>query len=227
MADETPDQPGTAGDTSANSDSNGSAKPAAPPVYTKEELTRIVAREVAKASSGRSELEQRLAAIEEERRVAEEAKLSATQRAELERKRERDAIEAERTQLKAQVQTERSRRHEVLRSGKAASLASTIAAQVANPGLLPHVERSIAERLVIEDAGQGGERVVIRMGAEGDNEPLESGFAKFRDEHLAPFFKVATGSGAQHGAGAAGGRATFAGLSPTDKIAMGLDAKRR
>ena len=88
MADETPDQPGTAGDTSANSDSNGSAKPAAPPVYTKEELTRIVAREVAKASSGRSELEQRLAAIEEERRVAEEAKLSATQRAELERKRE-------------------------------------------------------------------------------------------------------------------------------------------
>lgn len=225
--DDTITDPPVAGDPSANPDSNGSAtKPEVAPVYTKDDLTRIVAREVAKVTAGRSELEQRLAAIEEEKRAAEEAKLSATQRAELERKREREAAAAQIATLTAQAAGERTKRHEVLRAGKAASLASTIAAQVANPGLLPHVERSIAERLVVEVGADGNERVVIRLGADGDNEPLESGFPKFRDEHLMAFLKVATGSGAQHGAGAAGGRAAFAGLSITDKIAAGLSAKR-
>lgn len=227
MADDITTDPPVAGDSNANPDSNGSpAKPAPAAVYTKDDLTRIVAREVAKATAGRSELEQRLAAIESEKAAAEEAKLSATQRAELERKREREGYEAKVNALTAQATTERAKRHEVLRAGKAASLASTMAAQLANAGLLPHVERSIAERLVVEVGDDGAERVVIQLGAPGDVEPLESGFAKFRDAHLTAFLKVATGSGAQHGAGAPGGRASFAHLSPTDKMLVGLNAKR-
>jgi len=208
MADETnTDQTGTSGDTTGNADSNGSTQTAAKPapVYTKDDLTRIVAREVAKATAGRAELEQRLAAIEEEKRIAEEAKLSATQRAELTTKRERETWEQKLAAAEKAAATERALRHDTLRSGKAAQLAAKIAAQLANPGLLPHVEAVIASRLVVESVEGGGEHVVIRMGAEGDNEPLESGFPKFRDEHLAPFFKVATGSGAQHGSGATGG----------------------
>jgi hypothetical protein len=225
MADDNTDPP-VAGDTSANPDSSGSpAKPAAA-VYTKDDLTRIVAREVAKASAGRSELEQRLTAIEEEKRAAEEAKLSMAQRADLERKREREAAAAQIAALTARADGERAKRHDVLRAGRAASLASTIASQVANPGLLPHVERAITERLVVEVDEDGTERVVMRMGANGDNEPLESGFTKFRDEHLTPFLKVATGSGAQHGSGASGGRASIAHLSPTDKMLVGLSGKR-
>jgi hypothetical protein len=225
MADDNTDPP-VAGDTSANPDSNGSpAKPAAA-VYTKDDLTRIVAREVAKASAGRSELEQRLTAIEEEKRATEEAKLSMAQRADLERKREREAAAAQIAALTARADGERAKRHDVLRAGRAASLASTIASQVANPGLLPHVERAITERLVVEVDEDGTERVVMRMGANGDNEPLESGFTKFRDEHLTPFLKVATGSGAQHGSGASGGRASIAHLSPTDKMLVGLSGKR-
>ena len=226
--DDTTDPTGTSGDTTGNTDSNGSATKATAeaPVYTKTELTSKIAREVAKEREARASLEQRLAAIEEEKRVAEEAKLSAADRAKREQERAAAAIAAQIAGLTQERDRERTQRHEVLRAGKAASLASTIAAQVANPGLLPHVERSIAERLVVERDAEGRERVVMRMGAEGDNEPLESAFPKFRDEHLAPFFKVATGSGAQHGAGAAGGRAPFAGLAPNDKIAVGLGAKR-
>ena len=137
------------------------------------------------------------------------------------------AAQANANALTQQAATERTKRHEVLRAGKAASLASTLAAQVANPGLLPHVERSIAERLVVEVGEDGAERVVIQLGAPGDVEPLETGFAKFRDAQLTAFLKVASGSGAQHGAGAAGGRATFAHLSPTDKMIVGLNAKQR
>ena len=225
--DETTDPPGNAGDTNGNPDSSGSTPPKPVLTHTKEDLTRIVTREVAKEREQRVALEQRLAAIEEEKRLAEEAKLSATQRADLERKREREATEAKIATLTQQATTERAKRHEVLRQGRAASLASTMAAQLANAGLLPHVERSIAERLIVETDEHGVERVVIQMGAPGDNEPLESGFPKFRDAHLTAFLKVAGGSGGQHGAGAAGGRATFAGLNPTDKIAVGLTAQKR
>lgn len=220
--------PTASGDTTANPDSNGSApKPADAPVYTKADLTAKIAREVAKEREGRASLEQRLAALEEEKRTAEEAKLSASQRQELELKRERERVAAQIATLTAQAATERTKRHEVLRAGEAAALASTIAAQVANPGLLPHVRRSIAERLVVEVGADGTERVVIRMGAEGDNEPLESGFAKFRDEHLTAFLKVATGSGAQHGAGgsSAGGRAAMLAMPPEQRIEAALRAR--
>lgn len=222
MADETLDPPGNAGDTNGNPDSNGSAPPKPVLTHTKEDLTRIVSREVAKEREQRVALEQRLAAIEEEKRVAEEAKLSATQRADLERKREREATEAKIATLTQQAANERARRHAVLREGRAASLASTLAAQIANPGLVPHVERAIAERLVVEADEHGNERVVIQMGAPGDNEPLESGFPKFRDANLTAFLKVAGGSGGQHGAGAGSG-----GPMPTTLVDAMLQSARR
>lgn len=226
----TTDQPGNAGDTAANPDSNGSAgagaKPAPVYTHTKDDVTRITQREVAKVLAEKAELAQRLAAIEEEKRAAEEAKLSAAQRADLERKREREKLEAERETWKATAEKERALRHDTLRGGRASSLAASIAAQLANPGLLPHVEAIIAQRLVVEQT-DAGERVVIRLGSEGDNEPLESGFAKFRDEHLAPFFKVATGSGAHHGAGGAGtgNRAALLAMSPEERIEAGERAR--
>lgn len=225
MADENTD-PQVAGDTTGNPDSNSSA-PAPAKAYTKDEHTAAIKREVGKVLAEKSALETRLAEFEAKAREAEEAKLSATQRADLERKREREAAEAKIATLTQQATTERSKRHEVLRQGRAASLASTLAAQLANAGLLPHVERSIAERLIVETDETGAERVVIQMGAPGDNEPLESGFPKFRDAHLTAFLKVAGGSGGQHGAGAAGGRATFAHLNPNDKIVAGLNALKR
>lgn len=220
--DQNTDQPGTAGASAGNTDSNGSTPPKPVPVYTKDDLTRITTREVGAVREKLTAAEAELAKYREQEEAERNAKLSKEQREKEAREKERVTYDAKIAELTQQATTERTKRHGVLLAGKAASLASTIAAQVANPGLLPHVERSIAERLIVEVDGDGNERVVMRMGAAGDNEPLESGFPKFRDEHLTPFFKVATGSGAQHGAGAAGGRAKFAGLSPTDKIASGL-----
>ncbi len=222
MADETLDPPGNAGDTNGTPDSNGSTLPKPVLTHTKEDLTRIVTREVAKEREQRVALERKLEAIEEEKRLTEEAKLSATQRADLERKREREATEAKIAALTQQATTERTKRHEVLRQGRAASLASTLAAQLANAGLLPHVERTIAERLVVEADEHGNERVVIQMGAPGDNEPLESGFPKFRDANLTAFLKVAGGSGGQHGAGAGSG-----GPMPTTLVDAMLQSARR
>jgi hypothetical protein len=222
MADETLDPPGNAGDTNGNPDSSGSTAATPVKAYTKDEHTAAIKREVGKVLAEKAALEQRLAAIEEEKRLTEEAKLSATQRADLERKREREATEAKIAALTQQATTERTKRHEVLRQGRAASLASTLAAQLANAGLLPHVERTIAERLVVEADEHGNERVVIQMGAPGDNEPLESGFPKFRDANLTAFLKVAGGSGGQHGAGAGSG-----GPMPTTLVDAMLQSARR
>ena len=60
------------------------------------------------------------------------------------------------------------------------------------------------------------------MGAPGDNEPLESGFPKFRDANLTAFLKVAGGSGGQHGAGAGSG-----GPMPTTLVDAMLQSARR
>jgi len=50
----------------------------------------------------------------------------------------------------------------------------------------------------------GREVVTIRLGTEGDTEPLETGWQKFVDGKLSKFFKAAGGAGAAHGGG--GGR---------------------
>ena len=172
MADDTITDPPVAGDPNADPISSGSPpKPA--PIYTKEELTRITSREVGKVAADRDALAAKLAEYEKREAAEAEAKLSKEQRATLERKREIEAYEAKVNALTQQAATERTKRHEVLRAGKAASLASTLAAQVANPGLLPHVERSTAERRVAAVGEDGAERVVIQRGAPGDGEPLE------------------------------------------------------
>ena len=199
------------------------AKTADAPVYTKAQLTEKIAREVARVAQERDAQAAKLAEYEAERAKAEEAKLSATQRAELERKRAEEKTAAEIATLKSAAAAERTKRHEVLRQGRAASLAAQLAAQVWTPDLMPHVESAIAQRLVVVDDGKGGESVMLRMGAEGDNEPLETGFAKLREEpQFKGFIRINGGSGAQHGAAGAKGSDRWTSLSPTDRIKAGL-----
>ena len=206
---------------------NPSGEPAGKPaekLYTKSEHTATIKRETDAIARERDALKAKLDEIEAERAKAEEAKLSATQRAELERKREQEKIAAEIAGLKSAAAAERAKRHEVLRSGRAASIASTFAANLWTPDLLPHVETAIASRLVIVDDGKGGEAVMVRMGAEGDNEPVETALPKLREEPLfRSFLKINGGSGSQHGGGAAGSQP-----KPTSLVdAIAAEAARR
>ena len=82
--------------------------------------------------------------------------------------------------------------------------------------------REISALLRVESDADGAERVVAVMGAEGDREPLETAWSKIEAERLTKFFKAEGGAGAAHGSGNAGGRAAFAGMSSTEKIAAAL-----
>lgn len=195
--------------------------------YSKDELTAKIKRETAPLLAERDELRAKLAAVEEEKKQAEEAKLSATQRAELERKREREKIDAELKSARDLASTERAKRHDAMRGHRAASLVSTIAAKLFNPTLAPHVEAIVRERLVIEDDGAGGERIAIRLGAPGDTEPVEAGWQKFVDSDLAPFFAAQGGAGAKHGTGAPVNAQTLANLPPSERIKQGLAGQKR
>lgn len=204
--------------------------PKDPPVYTKAQLTEIVSREAAKeaakaaqAAQERDALKAKLDEIEAERAKAEEAKMSAAQRAELERKREAEKIAAEIAALKGVAQSERERRLAVLRHGTAVQLAARFTTDLWSPDLMPHVETAIEQRLVVVDDGKGGERVEIRMGVDGDNEPVEAGFAKLREApEFKGFIKQVGGSGAQHGAGAQQGSQQWRNLPATDRIKAGF-----
>lgn len=167
-------------------------------------------------------LKERLAAIEAEKQAAEEAKLSATQRAELERKREREAYEKRITDLDALSKAEREKRHALLIRAEASQRMAGVAPRLFNPALADVAMREVASLLRVEVDAQGNEHVVAVMGAEGDREPLATAWEKIERDRLAAFFKAAGGAGAAHGGGNAGGRAAFAGLSPTDKIAAAL-----
>lgn len=218
----------TAEQKPADGGDNAAAKPVEK-LYTKEEHTRTIKREVDKVAQERDALAAKLAEIEAERQKAEEAKLSQAQRAELERKREQEKTAAQIAALQNAAATERTKRHDVMRAGRAASIASTFATQLWTPDLLPHVESAIASRLVVVDDGKGGETVLVRMGAEGDNEPIETALPKLReDPSLRGFLKINGGSGAQHGGGGAGG-VRFDPMfgDPTDMIAAGLRARRK
>lgn len=171
-------------------------------------------------------LKERLASIEAEKQAAEEAKLSATQRAELERKREREGYEKRIGELDTLSKTEREKRHALLIKSAAAGRVASVASRLFNPALSDVVTREVSQLLRVEDDGQGNERVVVVMGAEGDREPLETAWSKIEAERLAPFFKAAGGAGAAHGSGPASGRVSWADLSPTDKIAAGLQGRR-
>ena len=188
------------------------AEGAPPPekTLTQSEVNAILARE-------RSNLERkfneriaalepqakRAAELEEAARAAEEAKLSATQRAELERKRERDGYEAKIKDLDARAQTETQRRHGLMVQHAAASRLGTLAARLFNPEIAEELE-GIASSAMRVEVVDGREVVTIRLGTEGDTEPLETGWQKFVDGKLSKFFKAAGGAGAAHGGG--GGR---------------------
>lgn len=197
------------------------------------QVNDIVAREIkraeAKFSAQLAELEtlrKSHADLAAEKQAAEEAKLSATQRAELERKREREGYERRIAELDGNAKSERQRRHALLIESAAAQRVAGVAPRLFNPQLAGVVTREVASRLRVEDDGQGNERVVAVMGAEGDREPLETAWSKIEAEHLAPFFKAAGGAGAAHGGGAGNGTASWKDLPASAKIAAGLQARR-
>ena len=209
-------------------------QPATEKTLTQSEVNAILARE---RSSLERKFNERIAALEpqakraaeleEAARAAEEAKLSATQRAELERKREREGYEAKIKDLDARAQTETQRRHGLMVQHAAASRLGTLAARLFNPEIAEELE-GIASSAMRVEVVDGREVVTIRLGTEGDTEPLETGWQKFVDGKLSKFFKAAGGAGAAHGGGgSAGGRASWAGLNATDKIAAGLAATHR
>jgi len=188
------------------------AEGAPPPekTLTQTEVNAILARETAKIERRFKEqlaaLEpqaRRAAELEEAARAAEEAKLSATQRAELERKREREGFEAKIKELDVRAQTETQRRHGLMVQHAAASRLGTLAARLFNPEIAEELE-GIASSAMRVEVVDGREVVTIRLGTEGDTEPLETGWQKFVDGKLSKFFKAAGGAGAAHGGG--GGR---------------------
>lgn len=197
------------------------AEGAPPPekTLTQTEVNAILARETAKIERRFKEqlaaLEpqaRRAAELEEAARAAEEAKLSATQRAELERKRERDGYEAKIKDLDARAQAETQRRHGLMVQHAAASRLGTLAARLFNPEIAEELE-GIASSAMRVEVVDGREVVTIRLGTEGDTEPLETGWQKFVDGKLSKFFKAAGGAGAAHGGGGGrGGASEFATL---------------
>lgn len=227
----TTDAAETANAQSAQSSSTQAAAQADKPtekLYSKDELTRIVQREVGKINAEVAPLREKLTVLEQEKQAAEEAKLSAAQRAELERKREKDAYEAKIAALDAQAKKERETRQQLMRSHAASSVVSRFAARLFNPEIAQDVERLVAERVVVETGSDGVERAALVMGAPGDTEPLsEAAVQKFADAHLTRFFKAQGGSGSQHG-GTANGRTVARQIAnPTDRMAEALAQRAR
>lgn len=199
--------------------------------FSQAEVNAMIAKDRRKLEERLSQTDgiaKELEALREEKRVAEEAKLSKTQREELDRKREREAYEKKIADLAAAAATERDKRHATARGHKAASLVGTIAARLYSEKAAPHIEALIASRLVVEAQADGSERLMLRMSdASADLEPIDTAWPKFCDAEIAPaFFKAQGGAGSQHGTGAGAGRTAWAHLSPADKIMAGLGAKR-
>lgn len=218
----------------ASADPSSSGAPVGEKFYTKAEHTATILRETAKERAARVAIEQqladtnaKLAEYETKAREAEEAKLNASQRAELERKREREKLEAERETWKATAEKERALRHGALLDEAATRKTSAIASRLSHSDLTKDAARDVRAHLVVQADASGVESVVWQH-APGDTVPLEEGFKAYEESGaLSRFYRVATGSGAQHGAGSpAGGRPSFAHLTSTDKIAVGLSPKR-
>ena len=226
MDQQTTDAAASANDTSSIASATTDA-PKAAPAYTKDDLTRIVSREVGAVSAKLKAAEERLAALDEAQRVAEEAKLSAVQRQELERKREREGYEAKLSALTDTAKRERESRQSIMRQHAASGVVAKVAQRLFNPEIAPHVERLVADRVVVETADDGTERLALQMGAPGDTEPFnDATVQKFADAHLTPFFKAQGGSGAQHGTGTSGRLAATAISDPTSRIAAGLNNRK-
>lgn len=215
----------------ADKGAQGEAAKKAEKTFTQAELDSIVQkrlRDLKPAVEERDALAAKLAEYEAKQREAEEAKLSATQRAELERKRERESWEKKLADLDSTAKREREQRHALLRSQRAASAVATFASKLLNDRLAPVVETQLASRLVVETQADGSERLMVRMSdAPADLEPVETALPKLIDSEIAPvFFKAQGGAGSQHGTGASNGTASWKNLSPDDKIAAGLGARR-
>jgi len=173
------------------------------------EVNAILAREKRKLEdrlTAAANIEKELETLREERRQAEEAKLSAAQRAELERKRRDEAYEKRIADLDTTAKREREQRHALLRSQAAASSVASFAAKLLNDKLAPVAQREIASRLVVEPQADGTEKLMVRMSdAAADLEPVETGLAKLIDAEIAPvYFRAQGGAGSQHGGGAGG-----------------------
>ena len=212
MGIENADQPANAGDTAGNPSSNGSD--AAEKILPQSKVNEIVAKE--KAAVARSYEEklkayeataQELAELRAEKQKADEAKLSAAERATREQQRRDDAITKERAELIGKAERAERRRIDEKRSTLASRKAATIASKLSSPELAEDVAEKIAHRIVVRDDGKGGDLVMFRMSdAEDDVEPFEEGFKKWEAAgSLARFMRVEGGSGARHGSGAGGG----------------------
>lgn len=193
----------------ADKGAQGEAAKVAEKMLPQSEVNAILAREKRKLEdrlTAAASIEKELEALREERRQAEEAKLSATQRAELERKRERETYEKKIADLDTTAKREREQRHALLRSQAAASSVASFAAKLLNDKLAPVAQREIASRLVVEPQADGTEKLMVRMSdAAADLEPVETGLAKLIDAEIAPvYFRAQGGAGSQHGGGAGG-----------------------
>lgn len=220
---------GNTTETTGSAAADAAAKPP-PKTFDQAAVDAIVqkrVRELSGAAAERDALATKVAEYEAKQREAEEAKLSATQRADLERKREREGYEKRIADLDTTAKRERDLRHAALKSGRAASLAGSLATKLYSDKALPHVERLIVDRLVVEAQADGSERLMLRMSdAAADLEPVDTGFAKLLDAEIAPaFFRAQGGSGAQHGTGAGGGNASWKSLPPEERIKAGLGGK--
>ena len=208
------------------------APPAPEKTLTQSEVNAIVAREVRKAratlepvAQEAESLKARLAEIEADRQRAEEEKLTAQQRQERKIAAEREAYQKQITELTARAQTETQRRHGLMMQHAAASRLGAVSSRLFNPEIATEIETLVSSAMGVEMV-DGREVVTIRVG--DDVEPLETGWQRFVDTRLSKFFKAAGGAGAAHGGGGpAGGRASWAGMTATDKIAAGLAAQRR
>lgn len=209
--------------------------PAAEKMLSQSEVSRIVAREVAKAKASadglvreRDELSARVAEFEQRAREAEESKLTAAQRAELALKRTTEKLEGERDAARKAAEMERQQRHQLLKAHAAASHVGRISSRLFNPEIAPDLEALVMGALVVEADG-ASERVMLRVGNDpADVEPLSTeAFTKFADARLARYFATATGSGAPHGRGANGSKGPIVppNASPQDKIRAGLEAR--
>ena len=215
----------------ADKGTQGEAAKKAEKTFTQAELDAIVQkrlRDLKPAVEERDALAAKLADYEAKQREAEEAKLSAAQRAELERKRRVVAFEMRIADLDTSALREREQRHALLRSQAAASSVASFAAKLLNDKLAPVAQREIASRLIVEPQADGTEKLMVRMSdAAADLEPVETGLAKLIDAEIAPvYFRAQGGAGSQHGGGAGNGAATWKSLSPDDKIAAGFGARR-
>lgn len=220
-------------ETNTEQKSAEGAKAAEEKLLPQSQVNDIVARENKKLAARYEPivaefeaLKKRVAELDAEKQAAEEAKLSATQRAELERKREREAYEKRIADLDTSAKTEREKRHALLIESAASQRVAAVAPKLFNPQLTGVVAREIASLLRVEVGEDGAERVVAVMGSEQDREPLDTAWQKIERDRLAPFFKAEGGAGARHGSGTGGGSSSWAGLSASDKIAAGLQARR-